>query len=97
MKWHFWFDDCSVQNKNKNLCITSIYISFNIYIVNNTNIEKVDLKFRYKGHTFLADDSIGNIEKKLRQKEIFYNIFITSTIIKRPLKVIIITKIAQVK
>ena len=41
-----------------------------IYIVIGTNIEKVDLRFPYKGPTFVADDSnFGNIgNKKIQQK-----------------------------
>ena len=50
----FWCDTCGRQNKNQ-------YIAQALtYIVNTTNIEKVNLKFPYKGHTFLAD----NFEKK---------------------------------
>ena len=68
-KLTFWCDNYGGQNKNQYLAQALIYI------VNTTNIEKVDLKFPYKGHTFLADDSnFGNIEKKIWQKEILYTI-----------------------
>ena len=84
----FWCEHCGGQNKNQYIAQALIYI------VNTTNIEKVDLKFPYKGHIFLAEDSnFGNIEKKYKKKY-----FIPLKIIKRQLKVhILIVKMAQVK
>ena len=85
----FWCDNCGGQNENQYIAQALIYT------VNTTNIKKVDLKFPYKGHTFLADNSnFGNTEKKYGKKKYFIPLKTT----KRQLKVhILIGKMAQVK
>ena len=64
----FWCDNCGGQNKNQ-------YIAQALtYIVITKNIEKVDLKFPYKGHTFLAGVSnFGSIEKNTAKINILYH------------------------
>ena len=47
-----------------------------IYIVNTfEKVNVMDIRFPYKGHTFLPDDSnFGNIEKKVKVRELLYSV-----------------------
>ena len=47
-----------------------------MYIVNKTNSRQiVDIRFTFKGHTFLPNDSyLGSIKKKIEAKELLYSI-----------------------
>ena len=86
-----WCDNCGDQNKNQYIAQALIHI------VNTTKIEKADLNFPYKSHTFLlvGDSNFGNIEKKKYGEKKY---FIPLKIIKMRLKVqVLIMKMAQVK
>ena len=57
----FWCDNCGGQNKSQYIAMAMIYL------VNTVDSLKcIDIRFPYKGHTFLADDSnFGSIEEKV--------------------------------
>ena len=62
----FCCDNCGGQSKNKYIAIAIIYIFNTIEKVN-----VIDIRFPYKGHTFLPDVSnSGNMEKKVKAKEL---------------------------
>ena len=66
----FWCDNCGRQNKNQFVAMAMIYMVNTI-----EDLQVVDIRFPYKGHTFLPDDSnFGIIEKKIQAKELLYTV-----------------------
>ena len=63
----FLCDNCPGQNKNQYIAQAMVYV------VNMTRINRVDVRFPYRGHMFLPDDTnFGNIECKMKKKELLY-------------------------
>ena len=65
----FWYNNCGGKNKNQ---FTDMAM---MYIVNKINSRQiVDIRFIFKGHTFLPNDSyLGSIKKKIEPKELLYS------------------------
>ena len=70
----FWCDNCGGQNKNQYIAMAMIYT---VNAIENVNV--IDIRSPYKGHTFLSDDlKFRNIEKKFKATELLHSVDIIS-------------------
>lgn len=66
----FWCDNCGGQNKNQYIAMAMIYT---VNAIENVNV--IDIRSPYKGHTFLSDDlKFRNIEKKFKATELLHSV-----------------------
>jgi len=76
LKFVFWADNCTAQNKNWTL-YSALVIAVNQ--INGPNV--IIIKYLTKGHTHMSADGIhGNIESKMRKKVKFMSLMILQTL-----------------